>query len=285
MFKKPKVSVLMPVYNTKEAYLRTAIESILKQTFNDFEFLIMNDNSTNEDVEKVIRSYKDKRIVYSKNTKNLGISGARNKLIDMAKGDYLAVMDHDDESLPDRFEKQVKFLDAHPDVGVVGSWAETFPVKRLIKQPETDEKIKEKTMVGAALVHPASMIRKKVLTDNKIGYEEVFSPAEDYALWARLIPFTKFHNLQEVLFHYREHQTNTFRVQNKKIKEGTAMIHAFVRRENPQLWERAQALMTHVTRVSFLGVPFLTIRTHNHKTKVSLFKVIPLLSWRDKNTL
>ena len=119
MFKKPKVSVLMPVYNTKEAYLRTAIESILKQTFTDFEFLIMNDNSTDKNVEKVILSYKDPRISYSKNNKNLGISGARNKLVDMAHGEYLAIMDHDDESLPERFQKQVDFLDAHPDVGVV----------------------------------------------------------------------------------------------------------------------------------------------------------------------
>ena len=70
MFKKPKVSVLMPVYNTKESYLRTAIDSILNQTFRDFEFFILNDNSTDENVERVIRSYKDRRIVYTKNTKN-----------------------------------------------------------------------------------------------------------------------------------------------------------------------------------------------------------------------
>jgi len=110
----PRVSVLMPVYNTKPEHLREAIDSILSQTFTDFEFLILNDCSPNADVEEVVKSYDDPRIVYTVNERNLGISGARNRLLDMARGEYLAVMDHDDISLPERFEKQVAFLDAIP---------------------------------------------------------------------------------------------------------------------------------------------------------------------------
>ena len=116
----PRVSVLLPVYNTRPEHLREAIDSILAQTFADFELLILNDCSTNTDVEEVVKSYTDPRIVYAVNERNLGISPSRNRLLDMAQGEYLAVMDHDDISLPERFEKQVAFLDAHPDVGIVG---------------------------------------------------------------------------------------------------------------------------------------------------------------------
>ena len=99
----PKVSVLFPVYNTEEKYLRAAIDSILEQTFTDFELIIINDASTDKNVEKVVMSYQDKRIRYSVNPTNQGITKTRNTLISMAKGDYLAVMDHDDISLPNRF--------------------------------------------------------------------------------------------------------------------------------------------------------------------------------------
>ena len=96
----PEVSVLMPVYNTRPEHLREAMESILAQTFTDFEFLILNDASSDPRVEEVVQSFSDPRIVYAVNEKNLGISGSRNRLLDMAKGEYLAVMDHDDISLP-----------------------------------------------------------------------------------------------------------------------------------------------------------------------------------------
>ena len=103
----------MPVYNTDNTILRQKIESILNQTFTDFEFLIVNDCSSDENVEKIVLEYqqKDNRMKYFMNEKNLGISGTRNKLIDLSQGEYLAVMDHDDISLPNRFEKQVEFLD------------------------------------------------------------------------------------------------------------------------------------------------------------------------------
>ena len=118
-----KVSVCMPVYNTKPEYLREAVESILNQTFKDFEFLILSDSPDNTEIDKIISSYDDKRIKYSKNTKNIGISESRNKLLKTAKGEYIAVFDHDDISLPNRLEKEVEYLDKNPDVSVVGSWA------------------------------------------------------------------------------------------------------------------------------------------------------------------
>ena len=121
----PKVSVLMPIYKTNEVYLRAAIESILSQTFTDFEFLILDD-CPDESREKIIASYSDERIKYTKNSCNLGISASRNKLIDMAQGEYLAVFDHDDISLPERFAKEVAYLDANPQCGVRMSNMGTF---------------------------------------------------------------------------------------------------------------------------------------------------------------
>ena len=103
------ISVLMPVYNTKEEFLRTAIESILNQTFSNFEFIIINDGSTNN-AEDVILSYKDDRIIYLKQ-ENQGIVAALNNGWDRAKGEYIARMDSDDISFPDRFEKQIEYLE------------------------------------------------------------------------------------------------------------------------------------------------------------------------------
>ena len=104
-----RVSVLMPVYRTNEEYLREAISSILAQTYSDFEFLILDD-CPEDDRELIVKSYKDRRIKYLRNETNMGISESRNKLVDMARGEYLAVMDHDDVSLPERLEKQMLIL-------------------------------------------------------------------------------------------------------------------------------------------------------------------------------
>ena len=102
----PKVSVLMPVYKTEETHLKEAISSILNQTIKDFEFLILDD-CPEDNREKIVKSFDDKRIRYLKNEQNRGITSSRNKLFDIAKGEYLAIFDHDDISLPERLEKQV----------------------------------------------------------------------------------------------------------------------------------------------------------------------------------
>ncbi len=104
--KTPKVSVLMPLYKTNEAYLREAIDSVLNQTYTDFELILLDDCPT-DTREHVVCTYNDERIRYLKNERNLGITPSRNKLLDLARGEYIAVMDHDDISHPERFAKQV----------------------------------------------------------------------------------------------------------------------------------------------------------------------------------
>ena len=108
----PKISALLPVYNTKEEHLIECIESILNQTFKDFELIILNDGSTNN-VEEIIKQYSDERIKYFKNEVNEGITKVRNKLLNMANGDYIAIVDHDDISFPYRFEKEYKIVNSN----------------------------------------------------------------------------------------------------------------------------------------------------------------------------
>ena len=274
----PKVSVLMPVYKTKEEYLRAAIESILTQTFTDFEFLILDD-CPEDDRGAVVRSYKDKRIKYFKNNKNLGISASRNKLINMAKGEYLAVFDHDDISLPERLTREAAYLDEHPETGVVASQVKNIIKQHASKNPADDADIKLALMRNCVIPHPASMIRKSVLTENNIYYEERFSPAEDYALWCRLIPYTKFHNLDEVLFWYRDHQENTSHKQNNKMKNATYAIWAFVKTANPLLYEEFLLKAKQTIRIRLFGfIPFLSIIKQTSRIKIYLFEKILLFS-------
>ena len=213
----PEVSVLMPVYNTRPEHLREAMESILAQTFTDFEFLILNDASSDPRVEEVVQSFSDPRIVYAVNEKNLGISGSRNRLLDMAKGEYLAVMDHDDISLPGRLEKQVAFLKEHPDMGLVGCQFSTIGRDKISHLPLDDISLKKALMVHCGdMCHPATMLRREVLEKHHIRYEAMFSPSEDHALFCRMIPHTRFATLPEVLFCYRAWDGNTSHSQAKK---------------------------------------------------------------------
>lgn len=263
-----KVSVLMPIYKTKEAYLRTAIESILNQTFGDFEFLILDDcpNDTREDI---VKSYHDARIKYLKNDKNLGITPSRNKLIEMAKGEYLATMDHDDISLPTRFEKQVAYLDSHKNVGVVGCLEESFPNYIDHYYPEKDKDIKMALTCRCAISHPASMIRKSVLIDNNIRYEQRYSPAEDYRLWLRLMEYTDFHNIQEVLFRYRYHRHNTTHRQIDKMVYAGEELHYLAQKAHPELYAKFKKQRKY--RWRFFGIESLPFKEKSpkiiHKTK------------------
>lgn len=276
----PKVSVLMPVYKTNEGYLREAIESILAQSFRDFEFLILED-CPEDDREAVIKSYNDERIRYIKNDKNLGITPSRNKLIDEAKGEYLAVFDHDDISLPTRFEKQVAYLDEHPEVGVVSSQIESYPegirTKNLIK----DEDIKLSLMTQCALNHPAAMIRKKVLTDNNVRYREECTPAEDYALWCDLMGFTKFYNIDEVLFKWRKHESNTSKLQKSRMSRAAMKIHAEMESKHPALYKEFLLKATQKRQINLFGfIPLIRIETKGYKTKIYLFNLILIASYK-----
>lgn len=211
-----EVTVLMPVYNA-EKYLSEAIESILNQTFTRFEFLIINDGST-DNSEKIIRKYNDPRIKYIRNEKNIQLISTLNKGIRLAKGKYIIRMDADDISVKNRIEKQVAYMEKHPEVGVCGSFIQVFGenVKSYIsKRPEKDMNIRASLLTRNALGHPNVIIRKSVIISNDIFYNISHYRMEDWGLWVSLMPVCKFHNIQEVLLYYRYVQTSESR-QNKK---------------------------------------------------------------------
>lgn len=280
----PKVSVLMPIWNTREEHLREAVESILNQTFTDFEYLILNDSPDNTKLDEIVASYNDPRIRYERNEQNMGITPSRNKLLQMAEGEYIAIFDHDDISEPTRLEKQVAYLDAHPEVGVLGSWVREFPLDKTVRYPENDKEIRMGLMWGCVVPHSAAMVRRKVLEEHGIMYEERFSPSEDYALWCRLIPHTQFHNLPEVLFRYRLYEGNTSKSQATKMSNATMGIRAFVKADNPALYEEYLLRAEHTTRIRLFGfIPLLTVRRKGAISKVYLFECLPL--YKSKYTI
>ena len=198
-----KISVVMPVYNQKEEYLREAIDSILNQTYKDFEFVIVNDGSTNNS-EEVILSYSDNRIVYIKQ-ENQGVARSLNNGIEIANGEYIARMDSDDISLPERFEKQIKFLDEHPEISILGTWYETFPKIKITKTPQN---VRFTDILNACCIcHPSVMMRKADLDKYNLRYNPEFT-SEDYELWSRAVQYLNIQNLPEVLVKYRLHEEN-----------------------------------------------------------------------------
>lgn len=190
----PKISVLTPLYNTEPDQLKEMIESVLAQSFSDFEFLLLNDSPDNTELESLVKGFSDPRIRFFSNEENLGISESRNKLLGLASGDYIAILDHDDICYPTRLEKEAAYLDSHPDVGVCSSWADEIPSGRMLRVPESNEDIKRGLLSDCAVIHSAAMIRKDVLLKNHIRWEAVYSPAEDYMLWVKLMEVTMFYN-------------------------------------------------------------------------------------------
>lgn len=211
----PKVSVLMPVYNTEEIWLRQAIESILNQSYKDFEFIIINDGSTNN-VKEVILSYDDERIKYIEH-KNHGLIYTLNKGLSIAQGEYIARMDSDDISLPERFAKQVDLLDNNKKIGVVGAWIKHFPKEEIIQLKEKPRYLD--ILKRCELAHPVVMFKKEIFVQHNLKYED-YKYAEDYELWSRLIKCTQFYNIQEVLLNYRVHPSSIsqkFSVEQQKV--------------------------------------------------------------------
>lgn len=201
---KPMVTVLMSVYNG-EKFLREAIDSILNQTFTDFEFLIINDGSTDKSVE-IIESYEDSRIRLINNEKNLKLIASLNKGISLARGKYIARMDCDDISMPNRLEKEVNFLENSLDYGLVGTYYTVIDGEGRdqynVSYPSSNELIKLFLSLNCPLAHGSIMGRTELFKQNLYGSEESYA-VEDYELWTRMSKVTKIHNIPEYLFKYR----------------------------------------------------------------------------------
>jgi glycosyltransferase involved in cell wall biosynthesis len=225
----PRISVLMPVYNTNPDHLKQAMDSVLAQTFSDFEFLIVNDASTDDRVAEIVRSYDDKRIRYIENERNMGISAVRNMMVDMAQGEYLAVMDHDDICAPTRFEKQITFMDAHPDHVLCGTAYKRFGSwlkAKTIRYPQHHDTIKATLFFKCVVHHPSAFIRKSVMVDHGTRYDETLVSSNDRKLYLDLSMHGKLHNLQEVLCFYRLHNQMTSKTKRQIIIQDQKRLRA-----------------------------------------------------------
>lgn len=200
----PLISVVMPVYN-RELYLKESIESILNQTFSDFEFIIVDDQSTDSSWQIILEyANKDPRIVAVKNTGKKGCYPARNCGHRLAKGKYIAVMDSDDIALPERLQTQFDFMEQNPEIGICGSWLKSFGAEeKVIRSPENHEEIHDLMFFSCAIPHQTAMYR---IANQILYYSEEYTSAQDYELFCRNINDFKFVNIPEVLLLYRVHE-------------------------------------------------------------------------------
>lgn len=215
-----KISVIMPVYNG-EKYLREAIDSVLSQTFSDFEFIIINDCSKDKTVD-IINSYNDERIILINNDKNLGIAKTLNKGIEKAKGKYIARMDADDICYPHRFETQYNFMEENLEIGMCGSSIEIFTESsiNIHECPVHNDEIKVLQMFNTAFAHPTVMMRHSTLEKYNLRYDDFYEGIEDYELWIRMSNVTKLANLKEVLLKYRSHSNQvTKKISNEQYEK------------------------------------------------------------------
>ena len=213
----PLVSVLMPAYNA-EKYIAEAIESVLDQSYKDFELIIADDTSTDSTWE-IISLYKKKdvRIVAVRNENNLYIAGNRNKLLSMSKGKYIAWQDSDDISYGRRLERQVKFMEKNKEVGICGGYLDFYFNGKVIERrrySKLDSRLRRRIFRQSPVAQPASMIRKECF--DKVGLFNLdYPPAEDIDMSFRIGSFYKFANISFPLIKYRLHYKSAT---SKKLK-------------------------------------------------------------------
>lgn len=188
----PVISVIMSVYKEPVAWIRQAVDSILNQTFRNFEFVIVLDNPNGDEQRNLLEFYKkkDSRITLLYNEKNIGLAASLNKAIELCSGKYIARMDADDIAMLDRFQKQIDYLEQHKDVQVCGTWAKRFGhLPRLsykkYKFPISSEQAQVYSVFASPLIHPSVMAQAKVI--KAYQYNSNLRKAQDYDLWCRLL--------------------------------------------------------------------------------------------------
>lgn len=241
----PTVSVVIPVYNGQR-YVSQAIDSMLAQTFRDFELILVDDASTDGSLD-ILRSYSDSRVRVERNDRNLGLAPTHNVGLALARGRYIAVLDHDDWSYPHRLAEQVAFLNAHEDHVLVGAWAELMDAqgqtqRRRKRYPVSAEAIQAGLLFRCSVFHPSIMARTDVIREHR--YTERFAICDDFDLFVRLSRAHRLANLPRVLVRHRRHDTRTSE-RKAHLKKG----------ENLDIF-RAQ--------LTELGVPFIDLDLERH---------------------
>ncbi len=197
------LSVVLPVYNSAN-WLQAAIDSVLSQTYADFEFLIIDDGSTDES-PKILAGLKDPRIGIHTMEKNMGLIHCLNFGLKIARGRYIARMDADDICHPERFEKQIAFMEQHRDVGICGTQISIIGSDYIHRRPCSDNELRWWIFRGSPFAHPSVLMRTEVIRNNKLSYNPKALVAEDFDLWWRIAFFCRLANLNEELLEYRVH--------------------------------------------------------------------------------
>jgi glycosyltransferase involved in cell wall biosynthesis len=238
----PAVSVVMSAYNA-EKYIKESIDSVLNQTYGDFEIIIVNAGSTDR-TQTILNSYHDPRI-FVVNVQNMGRSEARNRAIEISKGEYIAIMDADDISLPERLERQVKFLDSHKDIALVGSSFfsinESGKIVAINEFLTESDDIKEGLPKGNRFGHSTVMARKSCL-ESIGGYRVELEGAEDYDLFLRLSKAFKLTNLKEPLCKWRLHPSSFSMSKKSELDRWTKLVQELAEERRQSGKDRLQNL-------------------------------------------
>jgi len=245
MFQK-KISVVIPVYNA-EKYILDAINSILNQTYTNLEIICIDDCSTDNTL-KILSSINDNRLFLYRNDVNKGVIYTRSKAYNLCTGDFIANMDADDISYPNRLEKQVLFFNKNPEIDILGSWINKIDNKAkhigFWKTPETDNNIKATLIFKMSIANPTVMFKSSL--KNNLRHDKKFHLVEDYALYCQLaLKGYKFANIQEPLLYYRVLEKSMSHAHKKNV-ELTDNTHKEVYKE----------------LFSKLNMPYLNVNTH-----------------------
>lgn len=253
----PRISVIMSLYNTPEKWLREAIDSVLNQSYKDFEFIIYEDCPT-DNSEYIVDDYqtRDNRIVVIKNTENRGLTRNLYDAVNMARGEYIARMDSDDICVLNRFEKQIEYMDSNPEVAVVGSYtnvfSENFNTIGMIDLDDDMEVTRIRMLFSnAGVAHPSAFIRKSFLEKNNINYDCEYKKSQDFGLWSDIINHMGvIRVIPEILMNYRVHDNQ---ISNKNKVEQNDCAKRIILRQLSLLIDEVdnESFCTHMALYSF----------------------------------
>ena len=204
----PRVSVILPVYNGTE-FLAESLKSVLEQTFHNFEVLVIDDASA-DDSASIAEGFLDPRVRVIRHDQNMRLPETLNHGLELARGEFIARMDADDICTPNRFERQVRLLDLHPEIGICGGWVRLFGgVANVTREyPVSPDAVEAFRYFNCPFAHPTVMLRRALLVAHALRYDPNAVAVEDFELWARLLKFTRGANLPEVLLEYRLHEAS-----------------------------------------------------------------------------
>lgn len=262
---QPLVTVLMSIYN-RTSYINEAINSILHQTYQNLEILIILEYSSNQDeIYNILKSFKSEKIRIIKNKERLGLAKSLNIGLTKSKGKYIARMDDDDISAPNRIEKQVEFMEKHKDISIVGTFMKFFGTSNLECQlPTASDILKIKCLYKTPLFHPTIMFRANDLRNNNFFYKaNVY--AEDYELWSRVISKLKITNIPEILYYYRLGNSNKSLQDERAINDSHHEIMSYQLKEYLNLSFNFDELQLLSGRIDVLGNCFHLKKVYNKK--------------------